>query len=68
MNLNAIESRAVDVNGILLHAQDLLRRGNTEKAEALINEARSLNWENRRALLEAGAADSIKVEADRIRG
>ena len=61
--LNACERRAVAVNGRLLAVKDALRRGNVEVAEALLEEAHALNWESRKAMLAAGAVNSIRADA-----
>lgn len=57
--LAAIERRTVQVNGALMRLRLALERGDIEAAANLRALAQELNWTNRRALLDAGAPDSI---------
>lgn len=57
--LEAIEARAVKVNGALLRMRLAVERGDLEAVANCRALAQELNWTNRRALLDLGAGDSI---------
>ena len=57
--LNELEQRAVRVNGALLRMAHAIGRGDLEAIANLRALAQELNWTNRRAILDLGAADSI---------
>lgn len=62
--LNTLEKNAVAVNGRLLRARDALRCGQGAQAGEALEEAQSVNWTSRRALLRLGAADSIRAASE----
>jgi hypothetical protein len=58
-----MEQRAVRVNGILLRMRRAIDAGDLEALSNLHAAAQEQNWSNRRALLAAGAPDSILAAA-----
>jgi hypothetical protein len=60
--LNALEQRAVSVNGALLRMHLAINSGNLEAVANLQALAQELNWTNRRAMVDAGAVDSTVAD------
>lgn len=54
-----MEARCVRVNVLLTRMGSAVERGDLERFRNLLEEAAEANWTNRRALLDAGARDSI---------
>ncbi|HZO87140.1 MAG TPA: hypothetical protein VFB38_02290 [Chthonomonadaceae bacterium] len=64
--LNAWAQAALHVNGLLLAAQDALRRGDVTEAGEKLTQARQVNWTQEKRLVRAGADDPIAARAQAL--